>query len=452
MKRIYTFCAVAMLLASCMRPTPYSPSICVNQKRFGADVATSKDNMATVSWRELFKDPYLQKLIEQALDNNTDVQTARLRVRQAEAEWERTRLSFLPSLGLSAESGVSKSGNSTVKETVLGINASWEIDAFGRLQCVEKGAEEELEAKKAAEQAARTQMVATVAELYYTLLLADEQISIDKKTLVCWAETVHAMELLKTYGDDTTEAAVQQARANSMALESSILTKEKERRLVETTLCTLLGEEPRNIPRGSLNQQHFPDKLMAGVPLQLLHHRPDVREAEHQLAQAVYATEEARCAFYPSITLSGNAGWKRHSGDVEVNPAQWLSHALGSLVQPILSRGENEARLKHAKAEQEISLLAFRQALLTAGGEVNNALTAYHTARKKYLKDIQQVATLREAVKNTELLMQHSSGTYLEVLTAQQSLLEAKQSVVQDCYDKIRAVIELYHALGGGIR
>lgn len=189
-----------------------------------------------------------------------------------------------------------------------------------------------------------------------------------------------------------------------------------------------------------------------GLPIQLLAHRPDIRMAEHQLAQAFYATNAARGAFYPSINLSGSLGWTNNGGGVELNPAQWLLNAIGSLTQPLFNRGTHVANLKIAKAEQTAALLTFRQALLAAGAEVNNALAALQTSRGKLSIDGEQVSLLQEAVRKTELLMRHSSINYLEVLTAQQTLLDAEQAVVQDKFDEIQSIISLYHALGGGVQ
>ena len=174
--------------------------------------------------------------------------------------------------------------------------------------------------------------------------------------------------------------------------------------------------------------------------------------AEHQLAQAFYATNAARSAFYPTINLSGSLGWTNNGGGIELNPAQWLLNAIGSLTQPLFGQGKNIANLKVAKAEQEAAELAFQQSLLNAGSEVNNALTAWQTSRDKLDIDSGQVSALREAVRKTELLMRHTSTNYLEVLTAQQTLLNAEQAVAQDKFDEIQSVISLYHALGGGIQ
>ena len=200
-----------------------------------------------------------------------------------------------------------------------------------------------------------------------------------------------------------------------------------------------------------MDGQHFPSHLSVGVPLDLLSRRPDVRQAEANLMQAFYATNSARAAFYPSITLSGSAGWTNSGGAAVTNPGAWLLQAVGSLVQPLFNRGQNLANLKIAKAQQEEAVLQFRQSLLDAGNEVNNALAQCQTARERIRLDNGQVEQLTITLGDTELLMENSADTnYLQVLTARQSLLSAQLAVASDRYDEIQGVIELYHALGGG--
>jgi outer membrane protein TolC len=211
-----------------------------------------------------------------------------------------------------------------------------------------------------------------------------------------------------------------------------------------------LAETPHHIERGTITNQHFPSKLAAGIPLQLLINRPDVRAAEQSLVQAYYATNIARAALYPLITFSGAAGWTNSAGSIIVNPGKLLFTAAGSLAQPIFNAGYNRGRIKIAKAQQEQAQLSFQQTLLNAGTEINNALTQYQSAEVKSDWRSQQIEALQTAVRHSELLMSHTSTTYLDVLTAQQSLLQAQMSQVSDTFEQIQAIINLYHALGGG--
>lgn len=412
----------------------------------GEDTAS----LASLSWKELFTDPQLQQLIETGLNNNTDLSIARLKVKEAEALLMTSRLSYLPSVSLTPQGTLtSADGNKASKTYNLAASADWEIDLFGKLLNSKRGAQAALEQSEAYRQAVQTQLVATIANSYYTLLMLDEQLDISRRTAQTWDESVRTMKALKRAGQ-TTEMAVAQTEAGKLAVDASVLSVERQINEMENSLSTLLGLSPQAIERSTLKEQQFPDTLSTGVPLQLLSRRPDVRQCEAQLAVAYYATNSARSAFYPSITLSGSAGWTNATGATVTNPGQWLLTAVGSLVQPLFNRGKNIANLKIAKAQQEEALLTFRQSLLDAGAEVNDALVQWQTARQRIRLDEQQVAALRSALRSSELLMQHSSQNYLEVLTARQSLLQAELDTTTDRFDEIQGVINLYHALGGG--
>lgn len=447
MKRIILYTIIIVMLSGCSLYQKFPKSTEVDKNLFGEEYVTADTtSIASLSWRELFQDSHLQQLIDTALQRNIDLRTAHLRIERAEAVLKNARLSYLPSVELTADGTVSNSGTSYT----LGGSASWEVDIFGKNTNAKRGAQEALESSRAYAQAVQTNLVATVANGYYTLLMLDEQLRISKETLDSWKKSVRVLESLKRGGGGVTDAAVLQAQASCMALESEILSIEKNIKESENALCTLLATAPSTIERGVLADQQFPSDLSVGVPLQLLANRPDVRVAEHQLAQAFYATNVARASFYPTVNLSGTFGWTSSTGGVELNPAGWLLNAIGSLVQPLFNKGANVANLNIAKAEQEVALLNFQQSLLNASAEVNDALTALQTARRKLGIDNKQVNALQEAVRKTELLMRHSSVNYLEVLTSQQSLLNAEQSVAQDRFDEIQSVINLYHALGGG--
>lgn len=411
---------------------------------------TDTASLASLSWRELFTDPQLQQLIETGLRNNTDLNIARLKVKEAEALLMTSRLSYLPSLSLTPQGNLtSVDGSKASKAYNLAASADWEIDLFGKLLNAKRGAQASLEQSEAYRQAVQTQLVATIANSYYSLLMLDRQLDITRRTTESWDESVRAMKALKLAGQ-ATEMAVAQTEASKLSVDASILSIERQINEMENSLSTLLGLTPQEVKRSTLEAQQFPDSLATGVPLQLLSRRPDVRQCEAQLAVAYYATNSARSAFYPSITLSGSAGWTNAAGAVVTNPGQWLLSAVGSLVQPLFNRGKNIANLKIAKAQQEEALLTFNQSLLDAGAEVNDALVQWQTARQRIQLDKQQTEALRSALRSSELLMQHSSQNYLEVLTARQSLLQAELDMVTDRFDEIQGVINLYHALGGG--
>ncbi len=406
----------------------------------GIDTVT----IASMSWREMFTDRKLQSLIETGIKQNTDLNVARLRVEAAEAALITAKLSYLPSLGINAEGGGSQYDGTTAKTYNVGASASWELDIFGRLTAAKRGAVAALQGSRDYQQAVQTQLVATIADSYYTLSMLDTQMAINNRTLENWRATVRTLEALKKVGK-ANEAGVLQAKANVMQLESSQLAIRKSISETENALSAILAMPSHSIERNNLTEASFPDTISIGVPLQLLSNRPDVRQAEMELAQAFYATNVARAAFYPNITLSGTLGWTNNGGGVITNPGQWLLNVIGSLTQPLFNRGVNIA-----KSRQEEAKLLFRQALLNAGKEVNDALTVWQTAKSQIEIGERRVSVLNDAVQKTELLMCHSGATYLEVLTAQQSLLEAETLQSQAYFERIQSIIKLYHALGGG--
>lgn len=454
MKKLLICMFVAAGLSGChiykayQRPEAIMPDSLYRQSEVAADADSV--SLASLSWRQLFTDPMLQDLIETGLENNTDLNIARLKVEEAEAMLMTSRLSYLPSVTLSPQGSVSGlAGEKATKTYNLAASAEWEIDVFGKVLNAKRGAKAVLEQSEAYRQAVQTQLVATIANSYYSLLMLDKQLDITRQTAETWRENVHAMEVLKRAGQ-TTEMAVAQTRASQLSAEASVLSLERQINEMENSLSVLLGMTPQKIERSTLDSQEFPDSLSVGVPLQLLSRRPDVKQSEAELAAAYYATNVARAAFYPSITLSGSAGWTNSAGAAVLNPAQWLLSAVGSIVEPLFNKGQNMANLKVAKAQQEEALLSFRQSLLDAGAEVNNALTQWQTARARIVLDEQQSESLRSALRSSELLMRHSSQNYLEVLTARQTLLQAELNATAGRFDEIQGVINLYHALGGG--
>ena len=460
MKKQFILLAVAgLVLTSCGIYTKYQrPEDITTDGLYGHDLdgqsldslslfaASDTASIASLSWRELFTDPQLQSLIEQALQGNTDLLSARQRIKEAEATLMSAKLSYLPSFMLTPQGGVSSFDNSKGSWTYSGIaSASWEVDIFGKLTNAKRRSKALYLQSLEYEQAVNTSLIANVANLYYTLLILDEQYRISEETAASWRESVRTMRAMMAAGM-TNEASVSQSEANCRQVEASLLDLRQQVKEVENSLSILLGDVPGTIERGRLAGQEFPQELAVGVPLQLLSRRPDVKSAELSLASAFYSTNAARSAFYPSITLSGTAGWTNSAGSMIVNPGKLLFSAIGSL----FNKGLNVAQLKIAKAQQEEARLAFQQALLNAGSEVNNALTQVQVARGKTELRARQITSLETTVRSTRLLMQHGTSTYLEVLTAQQGLLSAQLTQVADRFDEIQGIINLYQALGGG--
>ena len=451
MKKIIVLTTATALLSSCGIYTKYQPAETTPDNLYGEEVAVDDTtNFGNVNWRELFTDPQLQALIEQGLQNNTDLRSAQLQIEEAEAALMSAKLAFLPSFALSPQGTISSfDGGKATKTYTLPVTASWELDIFGRLRNAKQQAKALYAQSKDYQQAVRTQLIAGIANVYYTLLMLDEQLAISQQTEEAWKETVASTRALMDAGL-ANEAATSQMEAAYYSVQTSILDLKEQINQVENSLALLLAETPRRYERGKLADQRLPEDVAVGVPMQMLSNRPDVRAAERSLEQAFYATNQARAAFYPSIVLSGSAGWTNSAGSMIVNPGKFLASAVGSLTQPLFNKGQIMAQYRIAKAQQEEASLSFQQALLNAGSEVNDALVACQTRKAKTLLFEKQIQSLEKALESTSLLMEHGTTTYLEVLTARQSLLSAQLSQTANRFTEIQSVINLYQALGGG--
>lgn len=402
-------------------------------------------------WREVFTDPQLQLLIETALAQNNDLRQAQFTLEQAQYALKPARLAYFPSLSFTPQGTVSSFDMSKATQTYsLPIAASWQFGSIGSLRNTKKQAETNVFQAEAQKQAVQTSLISSVANMYYTLLMLDEQLKLTKATAEIWKENVETMKAMQVAAM-TNSAAVSQSEANYQGILATIPTLEQSIRSTENALCSILHEAPHSIARGQFAAQQFPADLTVGVPMQLLSNRPDVKVAEMNLTYAFYGVNLAHSAFYPNITLSGNAGWTNSGGMGITNPAKFLASAVASLVQPLFQNGALRAQLKIAKSQQEAAQLNFEQALLNAGEEVSTALGSYQTAvtRTESVKK-QVVALEKAAVETKDLFMHDSSTTYLELLTAQQSLLSAQLDLVSVQFDRMQAVITLYQALGGG--
>lgn len=452
MKRIIAMSAAALILSGCGIYKKYQPAEEVPEGLYGAGLSAGADtaSFGNVAWREVFTDPYLQGLIDSALARNTNMQTALLRVEEASATLRAARLSYLPSVAFAPEAKVSSVDMKRAVQTYsIPVQASWELDIFGKLTNAKRKAKAGFEQSREAAQAVKTGLVAGMANAYYALLMLDAQYEIAVATEGVWKQSVETTRAMKKAGM-VTEAALAQTEATYYGICTQVLDLKEKVNAAENAINQLLAQTPRTVARGRLDGQKMPEAFSVGVPLQMLANRPDVRVAELSLAQATYTTNAARAAFYPSITLSGSAGWTNSAGSMIVNPAKFVASAVAQLMQPIFARGANRANLRIAKAEQEAAQLAFEQALLDAGKEVNEAVTQYQTAKAKADYYEKQVASLETAAKSTQLLMKHGNTTYLEVLTAQQTLLTAQLTQVANRVAEIQGMITLYRALGGG--
>lgn len=451
MKKLMMIVIATSLLSSCNLYKKYKrPKELEKEELFGKTIAEQDTTtLATIPWRSFFKDPLLQGLIEKGLAHNTDLEKARLQTEQTEAMLKAANLSFLPGFYFTPQGGVnSLDNNKPVWTYNLPVTASWEIDVFGKLRNKNRQARAAFKMSDEYRQAVQVKLIGTIANLYYTLLMLDEQLNITLKTEKNWEETVIMMEALKEAGLQNA-TAVSQTIANYNATKAATFDLKRKTNEVQNTLCLLIKEVPHSIKRGKIAEQKLAKELTIGLSSQLLSNRPDVRAAELSLSRYYYGVNVARSAFYPSLKLTGSAGWTNNAGMV-FNSGMFLANAMASLTQPIFNKGLNVAQLKVAKAKYEAAKLDFQQTLLKAGNEVNNALTQCQTAQNKEQVRLQQIKALERTVESTQLLMKNTPVTYLQVITAQQALLQAQLTQVADWFEGTQGVVNLYQSLGGG--
>lgn len=454
MKRILYIIGCVTALSSCRIYSSYQrPDGLPTDSLFRDTTIVSADDSLSfgdLPWENVFGDPQLKELIRYGLAHNTDMQTALLRLDEAKAQLLSAKLAFLPSLTLSPQGTLtSTDGSKTVKTYELPLQASWEVDLFGSLRNAKRGAQATLLQQQAYQQAVRSELIASIANHYYSLLMLDEQIDISSSTMEVWKDQVRLMEAKLKVGEEN-ENAVTQARASLYELEATHNDLLRQQQEAENSLCTLLGMTCRTVGRGKLSEQVFPETFQTGVPLRLLARRPDVVQAEMTLASAYYSVNQARSAFYPNLTLTGSAGWTNSLGQTITNPGGWILSAVASLTQPIFNRGKLISNLRVSKDEEQIALLGYKQTLLEAGQEVNDALYAVSSVRRTLDSHRKQCQELERSIVTAEALYRTGNATYLELLSARQALLSARLNVVTDGFTYCQSVISLYNALGGG--
>lgn len=417
-----------------------------------ADEPIDSTSLGNIGWQEMFQSPQLQELITIALENNYDLQNAKLNIDIAQAQLLGAKLSYLPSLNFTPVGSISsltdyKISNGTYQ---LPLAASWEIDIFSGIRNSKRRAQAMLLQSESYKQAVQSQLISSVANTYYTLVALDKQLAISIVTAKKWEESVSVMKDMKEAGRYT-EVAVVQSQANYYAVMSSIPSLEIEIKKVKNTLSLLLGTEVKiwdlNLLTPTLD---FPDFMNVGIPMSALAVRPDVKAAEQTLASAYYSTNIARSNFYPKLVISAEGGFANLIGDVITNPGEFFLGLAAQLAVPIFNRGTNIANLRVAKAQQEQSLNSFEYTLLNASADVSNALTMYNMNREKLIFVDSQVESLAKAVDYNQELMLLGTTSYLEVLTAQQALLSAQIERIQTELSISQSAVSMYQTLGGG--
>lgn len=422
----------------------------IDNYRKAIEMPVDSTSLGNLTWEETFTDPLLQNLIRTALENNKDLENARLNVEIAQAQLKGAKLSYFPSLAFAPNGGTASYGGSHMNWSyTLPLSASWEIDAFGKILNRKRGAQVGVEQAQNYQQAVRSQIIGAVANTYYAIAALQMQLEVSKQTAAIWEQQVKNMELMKEAGR-VNEAAVVQNRANYYSVMASIPELESALHEANNTMSLLLNTFPTTWTVTKDMTFNAPAVVREGVPMAYLAARPDVRASENAFAVAYYATNSARANFYPSIVISAQGGFTNLLGSMISNPGKWFIQLAGSLTAPIFSRGQNIATLEAAKAQQQQALNNFEYSVLNAAAEVSDAMVSYDKNLKKQEMLSKQIGELEKSVDITNQLLQYGSSTYLEVLTAQQSLLAAQLNEINTWHSRVAALVNLYQSLGGG--
>ena len=460
--------ALPLLLASCFAAKNYERPEVVNESGFRTDnlpqdslqpggLQSDSLTMATVSWKGLFTDSLLQGHIEEGLSNNIDIRIALQRILSAEAYVKQGKAGFFPTFQANAQfthqelSGNGQFGDLFDAFDVYQLSAglSWEADIWGKIRSNRRAFQATYLQSVAAHKAVKTELIANIANLYYQLLSLDEQIRITEETVANRTTALRTTRSLKEAGN-VTAVAVKQTEAQLYTAQGILIDLENQARLVENTMSILLGKEPGDIPRTSLENQEITTELNVGVPIQLLRNRPDVIAAEYGLVNAFELTNAARANFYPSLTLNATGGLQTLDYTTLFETNSLFATIIGGLAQPIFNRRQIRTQYEVAQAQQEGARLNFRQAILTASREVSDALYNYNAATTKIDVKNKEFEAYAAAMDYSEQLLDNGLANYLEVLTARENTLNTSLDLVAARLAQLRSVVDLYEAVGGG--
>lgn len=460
--------AASLLLTGCGLYQKYEKTVQEPDDIFGSATAGVSEgdgtSVAQTSWREFFTDPYLQRLIEQALENNTDLNTARINIEKSELSLRTARLAYLPSLYFTPQGTLSSfDGSKASKSYNLQMQTSVDIDLFGAITSKKRAAKAVVMQAQMSEEATRANLVSTLAQQYYRLMLLDRELEILNQTDSLWKASLDTQKALYENGQSYS-TAVNQQESSWLSVKTQIVDIKRAIRSTENAICSILCITPQHIERaywGAEDRYHtsaedrrmFENRyLRVGVPALMLEQRPDIRMANYCMEEAFYNTQKARAAFFPSISLSGAAGWTNSGGGLIADPGALLLQAVASLSQPLFARGQIKANYRSAQLTEENLKKKYVQTVIDAGNDVNEAIADCQSAREKHDYYHRQVEVLHEAYSGTHELMDNGRASYLEVLTAQESLLSAQLSEAENLYSGAQAIIALYIALGGATK
>ncbi len=410
---------------------------------------------ADLPWWQVFQDPKLQELIRTALKQNYDLQLAAERISAARAQLAVTRSSLFPQVSSNATFNGGKENIEQSKYNFLTLtaDAAFQLDFFGKLRRATEAARAQLLATEDARQVVALTLVSDVATDYFTLLQLDLQLRITRDTVNTQTDSVKLTTLRLDHGV-ATKLDVLQAQQVLDTANAQIPDLERQIAQEEDAISILLGNYPQDIARGiPLVEQTLPPEVPVGVPSSIIERRPDIREAEQILIAANANIGVAKAQFFPQISLTGGGGgsFGRSSAFSSLMTTQLGIWSYGAQVsQPIFTGGALKGNLHLAESEHKQDLIAYRQAIQRAFGDVSDALIGYEKLHQVRIRQQDSVADLEETVRISTLRYRGGTTTYLEVLDGQRSLYGAELTLAAARGDEYRSLVQLYKALGGG--
>jgi multidrug efflux system outer membrane protein len=464
-------------------PTIFVAALIINACRVSKDVATPKSatpaafrstattdsgaSIATIQWKDFFKDSSLQKLIDSAIIKNYDMQLALKNIEQAHLIYKQSKLGNIPQVYAQVTANSNRySDNSLsalapypgitdphIEDYNASIGISWEADIWGKIRNRKNKALDAYLQTEEAEKAVQTYIVSNVAQGYYNLLMLDEQLAIAKKNVLLNDSALRIINFQFNAGQ-ATYLAVQQTEAQNLAIQQLVPQFEQQIAIQENALSILAGSLPDSIARNStLETTILSDKLSTGVPADMVSYRPDVKSYELALKIANAQVGITKAQMYPTLSISASGGLNSYQINNWFNiPASLFGIVAGSVIQPLFEQKQLKTQYKVAEVQREKAVIQFRQSVLNAVGEVSNALVTIDKLKAQQAIATNRTNTLQKAITNADMLFRTGMANYLEVITAQQSVLQSELDLASIKRSQLNATVQLYSALGGGWR
>ena len=454
-QRLGALAAIAVFSACTVGPNYRRPVIVVPDHFYGSTAPAEAASLADVPWFDVFGDPALRSLIDEALRDGFDSRIAAARVEQARARYGIAGSQRFPDIGYAAAYEYGHTSKFATPSDVTGgivianVNASWEVDLWGRIRRLNEAARAEYLASEEARRGVLLSLISEVAAAYFDLRELDEELDIAKRNIAAFQNTA---DLFRKRFEGGTASRLDTSRAEALLASESAQIPLLEQAIVakENQISLLLGRNPGPIPRGqSLDEQPLPPSVPAGLPSSLLLRRPDVRQAEQQLIAANAAIGVAEAAFYPTLSLTGLLGGQSPQlASLLGSGKNW--NIESSLLGPIFNAGRLRSERRLAVAEFEEARLLYERGITAALGEVSTDLVANEKIAEAEAQRARAVELDREAVRLATVRYESGFSAYFEVLDAQEQLLAAETSLAQLRRDRLVAIVDLYRALGGG--